>query len=612
MWGMAVEVVRLRLGVKYQNIPQVYAPQRGCKEEKIEEFLEILGNQIDDAPIVVMGNLNAQDLMNMVNRTRKDFHRVIDFHRRNNLFLGNTWFRKKPSRKITRYGWVDRRTKTVIDYVLKEREYRRELIDVTAMPEEAFGGDHRAVVFKMQVGALKWAKEVRERRIKETSGKQSAHKKTVTLTQHLFQTQLYTISNLTRLSVIKCHSPWLNSHPLAPPNLTPDPDSLAPRSFDSLEPLQTMTSNDSPGSQWLTGTHFSPTFPLLYYHHHITLIIEKGALKARKEETAWECFFDCPQTHLRPPEHLHPGPLPTVARNERHLWEKQQIALNSSFIGRVTSWLSFKHINEINVNQSVLKEGRVQSKTLGCLKMEFSGYFLSGESSSGWKRIIKLRQIPRTPITAALQDLPYKLSLNNLCYENSLEQRSEWGTEASRGVGITCSSCFLDPFGHFPLTLPISCLAHLSRHLLWPAHSLEASLLQLDTTVKLDTILNGTLKQEKSLKSKSADFKVLQDMKKCKRKTCNKNELPKRAEMSKCMTINFHLRLRNREHMIQNNNEEINQISESIIISIDITVLHNFKFTSHEATTGLTLQSTYLVLIARAKQWEAIENKHPV
>ncbi|KAG8232130.1 hypothetical protein J437_LFUL012139 [Ladona fulva] len=51
MWGMVVEVVRvndrilkLRLGDKYQNILQEYTPQTGCKEEKIEDFLEILDN----------------------------------------------------------------------------------------------------------------------------------------------------------------------------------------------------------------------------------------------------------------------------------------------------------------------------------------------------------------------------------------------------------------------------------------------------------------------------------------------------------------------------------------------------------------------------------------
>ncbi|KAG8232424.1 hypothetical protein J437_LFUL012855 [Ladona fulva] len=148
MWGIVVEVVS------------------GCKEEKIEDFLEILDNQIDDAPIVVMGDLNAQVGMGRTGceeiigphgygKRNKEGDCLIDFCRRNNLFVGNTWFRKKPSRKITRYGWGDKHTKTLIDYVLIECEYRRELIDVTVMPEEEFGRDHRAVVFKMRVGALK-------------------------------------------------------------------------------------------------------------------------------------------------------------------------------------------------------------------------------------------------------------------------------------------------------------------------------------------------------------------------------------------------------------------------------------------------------------------------
>ncbi|KAG8227355.1 hypothetical protein J437_LFUL003344 [Ladona fulva] len=84
MWGMVVEVVRvnyrvlklkLRLGDKYQNILQVCTPQTGCKEEKIKDFLEILDNQIDDAPIVVTGDLNAQ-----VGRERIRCQKIIGPH----------------------------------------------------------------------------------------------------------------------------------------------------------------------------------------------------------------------------------------------------------------------------------------------------------------------------------------------------------------------------------------------------------------------------------------------------------------------------------------------------------------------------------------------------
>ena len=60
--------------------------------------------------------------------------------------MSNTWFRKKNSRKIARYGWGERKTKTVIDYFLVERKKRRQLLDVTALPGEAFDGDHRVVV----------------------------------------------------------------------------------------------------------------------------------------------------------------------------------------------------------------------------------------------------------------------------------------------------------------------------------------------------------------------------------------------------------------------------------------------------------------------------------
>ena len=88
----------------------------------------------------------------------------LDLFQRNLLIIGMTGLKKKNSQKITRYGWGDRRTKTLIDYVLVEKGHRKELMDVTAMPEEAFGGDHRAVVAKLKVGKIIKLPEKRERK----------------------------------------------------------------------------------------------------------------------------------------------------------------------------------------------------------------------------------------------------------------------------------------------------------------------------------------------------------------------------------------------------------------------------------------------------------------
>ena len=125
--------MRLRTSTGVKDFIQVYAPQTGNKEEDIEEFLEKLENEITDVEVIVMGDLNAQvgnerlgkeEIIGPFGYGKKNDEGEIlgDFCERSGLILGNTWFRKKNSHKITRYGWGERRTKMVIDYLLVENE----------------------------------------------------------------------------------------------------------------------------------------------------------------------------------------------------------------------------------------------------------------------------------------------------------------------------------------------------------------------------------------------------------------------------------------------------------------------------------------------------------
>lgn len=169
--------MRLRTSNGVKDFIQVYAPQTGNKEENTEEFLEKLENEITDVEVIVMGDLNAQvgnerlgkeEVIGPFGYGKKneEGEKLGDFCERNGLIVGNTWFRKKNSHKITRYGWGERRTKTAIDYFLVEKTNRRQLMDVTALPGEAFDGDHRVVVAKLKMGKMERIKAVREKKIK--------------------------------------------------------------------------------------------------------------------------------------------------------------------------------------------------------------------------------------------------------------------------------------------------------------------------------------------------------------------------------------------------------------------------------------------------------------
>ncbi|XP_049768301.1 craniofacial development protein 2-like [Schistocerca cancellata] len=143
------KVMRIQLRTRnvVKDFIQVYAQQTGNKEENIEDFLEVLESINTDVEAIVMSDLYAhvgieslgkEEIIGPYGYGRKneEGEKLFDFCERNRMFLGNTWFCRKNSQKITRYGWDDRRTKTVIDYFLVEMKNRRLLMEVTELAGE--------------------------------------------------------------------------------------------------------------------------------------------------------------------------------------------------------------------------------------------------------------------------------------------------------------------------------------------------------------------------------------------------------------------------------------------------------------------------------------------
>ncbi|KAL1447116.1 hypothetical protein WDU94_005460 [Cyamophila willieti] len=138
------------------SIIQCYAPQSGCSTDDKAEFESLLEDHLKERNTIVMGDMNAQ-----VGRVRDGYDRVmgpwgfgdqndegvnlIDFCMRNEMMIGNTWFRKRSSHKITRYSW-DGRYKTMIDLVILTESMRQWLLDVKVIPSVSMGGDHRLLI----------------------------------------------------------------------------------------------------------------------------------------------------------------------------------------------------------------------------------------------------------------------------------------------------------------------------------------------------------------------------------------------------------------------------------------------------------------------------------
>ncbi|XP_046983248.1 craniofacial development protein 2-like [Schistocerca americana] len=71
--------------------------------------------------------------------------RLLDLCQRNGMKLANSWFMKRESHVITRYS-SDRRTKSVIDYILANREWGERVTNVKIIPSVSADGDHRLLV----------------------------------------------------------------------------------------------------------------------------------------------------------------------------------------------------------------------------------------------------------------------------------------------------------------------------------------------------------------------------------------------------------------------------------------------------------------------------------
>lgn len=156
------------------NLIQCYAPQVGLSDEEKETFIETLDMKISHKNNIIMGDLNAQ-----VGRTNyeevigpfgwgqinMEGENLLDLCVRNRLIIGNSWFMKRESHKVTRYGW-DGISKSVIDYFITNKDMLEILNDVKVIPSENLSSDHRLLVATFEFENLKEIRLTQDRKIR--------------------------------------------------------------------------------------------------------------------------------------------------------------------------------------------------------------------------------------------------------------------------------------------------------------------------------------------------------------------------------------------------------------------------------------------------------------
>ena len=155
---------------------QVYAPTNDAPQTETEEFYSELENVVKlqkkyQDCLVVMGDFNGKvgDMKedNIVGpfglgQRNENGQSVIDYCRKYNLMIANTWFETKER---NRHTWIapDKKTKNQIDYILIDNRYRNGVNNSKARPGADCDSDHNLVVAHLKIKLQRIVRQKQEK-----------------------------------------------------------------------------------------------------------------------------------------------------------------------------------------------------------------------------------------------------------------------------------------------------------------------------------------------------------------------------------------------------------------------------------------------------------------
>ncbi|KAK3529345.1 hypothetical protein QTP70_029129, partial [Hemibagrus guttatus] len=143
------------------NVVSGYAPQVGCELEEKERFWSELDEVMESIPTgervvigadfnghVGEGNTGDEEVMDKfgVKERNLEGQMVVDFAKRMNMAVVNTYFQKREEHRVT-YKTGGRRTQ--VDYILCRRGNLKEISDCKLVVGESVARQHRMVVCRM-------------------------------------------------------------------------------------------------------------------------------------------------------------------------------------------------------------------------------------------------------------------------------------------------------------------------------------------------------------------------------------------------------------------------------------------------------------------------------
>ena len=171
------------------NVISAYAPQVGCIREEKETFWLDLDETVENIPrnerIVVGADLNGHERKGNngdeecmgrhgLGKRNNEGQAVVDFAKRRELAITNTYFVKKPAHIVT-YSSGGRSSQ--VDYIMLRRRTIKEVVDTKVVVGESVAKQHRIVVSATHLSHLDKVEEStktsEENKMVETKGLES-------------------------------------------------------------------------------------------------------------------------------------------------------------------------------------------------------------------------------------------------------------------------------------------------------------------------------------------------------------------------------------------------------------------------------------------------------
>ena len=171
LWRVSERIICLKMeldGVML-NVNSAYAPQVGCIREEKETFWLDLDETVEKIPrnerIVVGADLNGhvgegnngdEECMGRhgLGKRNNEGQAVVDFAKRRELAITNTYFVKKPAHRVT-YSSGGRSLQ--VDYIMVRRRRIKQVMDTKVIVGESVAKQHRIVVSAIIIWT-KWRK----------------------------------------------------------------------------------------------------------------------------------------------------------------------------------------------------------------------------------------------------------------------------------------------------------------------------------------------------------------------------------------------------------------------------------------------------------------------